>query len=223
MDLGHFREVSERVAAEAARSNRTPEEVTLVAVSKGQSVDAITALYRSGHRDFGENRAQEMAEKAADLPGDIRWHFVGTLQSNKVRIVRNITWLLHSVDRASLAKAWVKGIGAPPPILIQVDVGDEEQKGGVNPEGLQQLWERCAEIKLDVQGLMAIPPQSDHPEGSRPYFAALRAAGENLAAKTDSDLVLSMGMTDDFEIAIEEGASMIRVGRAIFGPRLLQD
>ncbi len=223
MDLDHYRDVAERVSAAATRVNRTADEVTLVAVSKGQSVEAIEALYRFGHRDFGENRAQEMAGKAAQLPGDIRWHFVGTLQSNKVRLVRNITWLLHSVDRESLAKSWVKGIGAPPPILIQVDVGDEAQKGGVAPENVEQLWKRCAELGLTVRGLMTIPPQSDDPEEARRFFTSLRVARDNLAGKTESGLVLSMGMTDDFEIAIEEGASMIRVGRAIFGPRLLQD
>ena len=223
MDLDQYRDVAARVAAAAARVDRSADEVTLVAVSKGQSVDAIDALYRFGHRDFGENRAQEMAGKAAQLPGDIRWHFVGTLQSNKVRMVRNITWLLHSVDRESLAEAWIKGLGAPPPVLIQVDVGEEAQKGGVAPETLRQLWDRCAELDLTVRGLMTIPPQSDDPVEVRRYFTALRVARDKLAEETGSHLQLSMGMTDDFEIAIEEGASMIRVGRAIFGPRLLQD
>jgi uncharacterized pyridoxal phosphate-containing UPF0001 family protein len=131
--------------------------------------------------------------------------------------------LLHSVDRASLAKAWVKGIGEPPPVLIQVDVGDEAQKGGVAPDSLLDLWHKVNAIGLRVRGLMTIPPVGDQPDDSRPYFAALRSARDGLALESGSRLELSMGMTDDFEIAIEEGASMIRIGRAIFGPRLLQD
>lgn len=223
MDLERFRAVEARVNEAAARSGRSAAGVTLIAVSKSQPVEAIAGLYELGHRDFGENRAQEMADKATQLPDDIRWHYVGTLQSNKVRLVRNLTWLLHSVDRPSLAKAWVKGIGEPPPILIQVDVGDEPQKGGVAPDALADLWQKATSLGLKVHGLMTIPPLGDRPEDSRPYFAALRSAGDNLEVDSRSELVISMGMTDDFEIAIEEGASMIRVGRAIFGPRLLQD
>jgi pyridoxal phosphate enzyme (YggS family) len=223
MDVERYRAVARRVNEARERSGRSGDEITLIAVSKGQPVEEIGALYELGHRDFGENRAQEMAEMAAQLPKDIRWHYVGRLQTNKVRLVRNVTSLLHSVDRESLAKAWVKGIGEPPPVLIQVDVGDEPQKGGVAPDSLLDLWHKANAVGLRVRGLMTIPPVGDLPDASRPYFAALRSARDGLAAESGSRLALSMGMTDDFEIAIEEGASMIRVGRAIFGPRLLQD
>jgi pyridoxal phosphate enzyme (YggS family) len=223
MDVERYRAVARRVNEARERSGRSGDEITLIAVSKGQPVEEIGALYELGHRDFGEDRAQEMAEKAAQLPKDIRWHYVGRLQTNKVRLVRNVTSLLHSVDRESLAKAWVKGIGEPPPVLIQVDVGDEPQKGGVAPDSLLDLWHKANAVGLRVRGLMTIPPVGDRPDASRPYFAALRSARDGLAAESGSRLALSMGMTDDFEIAIEEGASMIRVGRAIFGPRLLQD
>jgi PLP dependent protein len=206
--------------AAVERSGRKRDDVTLVAVSKNQPVEAIASLYRVGHRDFGENRAQEMSNKAAQLPDDIRWHFVGALQSNKTRLVRGVTWLLHSVDRVSLAKAWLKGPGDPPPVLLQVDVGDEDQKGGVAPGDLAGLRDHVTELGLNIRGLMTIPPQTDNPEASRPFFVALRAARDGLSIDPGSVMELSMGMTDDFEIAIEEGASMIRVGRAIFGPRL---
>lgn len=223
MDLSRFAEVEGRIDAAAGRAGRNRSDVTLIAVSKSQPIEAISALYEAGHRDFGENRAAEMAEKAAQLPGDIRWHFVGVLQSNKTRLVRGITTLLHSMDRASLAKSWLKGSGVAPPVLIQVDVGDEDQKGGVPPEGVPALLEVLTTMGLDVQGLMTIPPQTDDPDQGRSYFRSLRTVRDSLAGPGASELALSMGMTDDFEIAIEEGASMIRVGRAIFGPRLIQD
>lgn len=216
MDLAGYRRVLKRAGEAAARSGREPSDITVVAVSKGRKTGDIEALYSVGHRDFGENRAGEMAEKVARLPGDIRWHFVGSLQSNKVRSVRAGTYLLHSVDRASLAKAWVKGIGQPPPVLVQVNIGGEEQKGGVEPAGAADLIGEVIDLGLDPQGLMAIPPLGEIPEDSRRFFAALRDLQATLTTRAHPLPHLSMGMTDDFEVAIEEGASIIRVGRAIF-------
>lgn len=219
MDLNRYEEVRRRIEAAATQAGRQSSSVTLVAVSKGQGVDAIRALYEVGHRDFGENRAQEMSEKAVVLPSDIRWHFVGSLQSNKVRLVRQSTFLLHSLDRKSLMAAWVKGIGKPPPSLIQVNMGMEDQKGGVDPGDLTRHVETAADFGIEVQGLMSIPPVGETPEDSRPYFRRLRELRDKIAEDHPGIQKLSFGMTDDFEIGIAEGASFIRVGRAIFGPR----
>ena len=214
-----YRDVLERVAAACRRAGRVESEVTLVAISKTKSSEEIRDVYEMGHRVFGENRAQELAAKAPALPNDIEWHFVGALQSNKTRLVRPVVSLLHSMDRFSLASAWLKGVGYPPPVLVQVNVGSEPQKAGVEPEEAGALAERLIGLGLDVRGLMAIPPIPETPEESRPYFSQLRQLRDKIAPILPSVTELSMGMTDDFEVAIEEGASIIRVGRAIFGPR----
>jgi hypothetical protein len=214
-----YEEVVARVASAAARAGRNPAEVTLVAVSKAKPVSDIEAVYELGHRDFGENRAQEMTEKAAVLPTDIRWHFIGALQTNKARLVRSITHLLHSMDRESLAGAWAKGNDLPPPVLLQVNTGQEPQKSGVMPAKARETLETIEDMGLEVLGLMAIPPITDDPEEQRPHFALLRTLRDDLARDHPSVEELSMGMTDDFEVAVEEGSSIIRVGRAIFGER----
>lgn len=214
-----YSEVMERVVAAAERAGRASEEITVVAVSKTMSADDIMAVYEQGHRDFGENRAGELAAKASVLPRDIRWHYVGALQSNKARQVRGVTHLLHSMDRRSLGKAWMKGLGLPPPVLAQVNVGNEPQKSGIEMDGVEAAVEWMVGMGLEVRGLMAIPPLPETPEDSRPHFVKLRELKDRLSATHPSIVELSMGMTDDFEVAIDEGASIIRVGRAIFGPR----
>lgn len=219
MDLSRYDAVVHQMAAAAESVGREPAEVTLIAVSKGQPIQAIRALYEAGQRDFGENRAQEMADKSAELPADIRWHFVGSLQSNKVRVIRERTHLLHSLDRLSLASAWIKGLGHPPDALLQVNIGREEQKGGVLPEDLIGLATNVELLGIKVIGLMAIPPIGKTPEDSRRYFSALRKLRDENIARFPTMEGLSMGMTDDFETGIHEGASFIRVGRAIFGER----
>jgi PLP dependent protein len=214
-----YEDVLTRMAAAAERVGRDPSSITLVAVSKAKSVPDIEAVYRLGHRDFGENRAQEMAEKAARLPDDIRWHFVGGLQTNKARLIRPITHLLHSMDRPSLAGAWAKGTGLPPPVLLQVNTGHELQKSGAAPDDVRSILSGVVSLGLEVRGLMAIPPLTEDPDAQRPHFTMLREIQSELAAEHPGIVELSMGMTDDFEIAIEEGSSIIRVGRAIFGER----
>ena len=212
--------VRERVQIAAEACGRDPAEITLIAVSKAKSVSQILAVYDQGHRDFGENRAKEMAEKAAVLPGDIRWHFVGALQSNKARLILPSTHLLHSMDRASLASAWAKGPGLPPPVLLQVNIGREPQKSGVMPEDVESMTKKLIEMGMRVIGLMAIPPVGRSPEDSHPHFAAMRELRDGIVERESDMSHLSMGMTDDFEAAIADGASMIRVGRAIFGDRV---
>lgn len=214
-----YPEVMERVAAAAVEAGRSPDEITVVAVSKTMSPADIMVVYDQGHRDFGENRAGELAEKAVELPEDIRWHFVGALQSNKTRLVRGVVRLLHSMDRRSLGKAWLKGAATAPPVLVQVNIGEEPQKSGVEPGDLAEALQWMEGAGMDVRGLMSIPPIPDHAEESRPYFAKLREIRDETRLDHPGLVELSMGMTDDFEVAIGEGASIIRVGRAIFGPR----
>jgi hypothetical protein len=214
-----FEEVSERMSLAVERSGRAPGDVILVAVSKTKSVEDILTVYEKGHRDFGENRAQEMAEKAAQLPDDIRWHYVGALQSNKARLIRPSTHLLHSMDRMSLASVWAKGQGTAPPVLVQVNTGEEPQKSGVIPGETESLVDRVLAMGIEVRGLMAIPPLSEDPEETRPHFRWLAVLRDRIRERSPGVTDLSMGMTDDFEVAIEEGASFIRVGRAIFGAR----
>lgn len=214
-----YRDVMDRVARAAKRAGHSPDDIIVVAVSKTKGVEEILEIYELGHRDFGENRAQELTVKVPELPSDIRWHFVGALQSNKARVVRPVTHLLHSMDRPSLASAWAKGLGLPPPVLIQVNVGHEPQKAGVEVGDVSRTVADVIEMGLEVRGLMAIPPIPKDPEESRPHFRHLREIRAEIIAEYPTVNDLSMGMTDDFEVAIEEGASIIRVGRAIFGPR----
>ncbi|HSF85217.1 MAG TPA: YggS family pyridoxal phosphate-dependent enzyme [Acidimicrobiia bacterium] len=201
------------------RAGRQPEEVLLVAVSKGHSVESIAAAYAAGHRDFGENRADEMMTKVPRLPDDIRWHFVGALQSRKARLVRPRTWLLHSLDRPSLLRAWVRDGLPVPPALVQVNIAREPQKHGVDPDEVATLVESARDAGIECRGLMILPPAPTDPEDSRPWFRELVALQKRLRPAFPELAELSMGMTDDFEVAISEGASVIRVGRAIFGPR----
>lgn len=208
--------VRRRVDESAIEAGRRPEEVRLVVVSKERTVSEIQAVYDAGQRDFGENRAQELGDKVELLPGDIRWHFVGPLQSNKVRIVRPVVTLLHSMDRVSLASAWMKGPGRPPPALLQVNVGREPQKHGLDPDETVDTWREITGLGVELIGLMAIPPLPDTPEASRPYFSQLRSLRDQVAELDPRCQELSMGMTDDFEVAVSEGATVIRVGRAIF-------
>ena len=211
--------VRERITGAAVRAGRSKDEITLVIVSKEQSVETIRTLYEQGERDFGENRAQELASKVDLLPGDIRWHFVGPLQSNKVRIVRPIVTLLHSLDRLELGPAWIKGPGLAPPALLQVNVGREPQKHGVNPEDAVRVFSDLVELGVDVKGLMAIPPAVDRAEATRSHFAEMHRLATLVAANHPGRGSLSMGMTEDFEVAIEEGATFVRVGRAIFSDK----
>lgn len=215
-----YEEVQDLIIRAAQDAGRDVSDITLVAVSKAKSVEEILAVYEKGHREFGENRAKEMSEKVGQLPGDIRWHFVGALQSNKARLVRQSTHLLHSMDRTSLASAWAKGPDSAPPVLLQVNIGGEPQKSGVMPEDAERIAEKLITMGIEVVGLMTIPPLGPTAGDSRPHFSAMRELRDRLSEKQQRIRHLSMGMTDDFEVAIAEGASIIRVGRAIFGDRI---
>lgn len=215
-------EVRTRMERAAARAGREADGVRLAAVGKGQPAEAVRDAYRAGHRLFAESRGQELARKAQESPPDIEWHFVGPLQTNKVRLVRPLVALLHSLDRPRLLEAWIKEDPDGeriPPALLQINIGREPQKRGVDPAGAAETFERWEEAGAPLAGLTAIPPQGADPESSRPYFAKMREIRDLLSARLGRPLILSMGMTDDFETAIEEGSTIIRVGRAIFGPR----
>lgn len=204
-------EVRGRIAAAARRSGRDPDDVTLVAASKAVDVDRIAAALDAGVTDVGENRAQELVVKAPQLDErGPRWHFLGALQRNKVRTVAPWVVCWQTVDRVALGdEISRRAPGAE--VLVEVNLGDEPQKAGVAPSDAAHLVEELTARGLAVGGLMTIPPHGDDPRG---WFASLRALGERLGLRE-----LSMGMTEDFEVAVEEGATIVRVGRAIFGER----
>ena len=210
--------VRARLSESAMRAGRSEADVCLVAVTKGRGVEEISSLYEMGHRDFGENRAQELAMKAPELPHDITWHFIGPLQTNKVRLVRPVVAFLHSLDRMDLARAWTKGPGAPPPAFLQVNIGREPQKHGFDPADTANAFRQLIGMGVSVVGLTAIPPIAASGDESRPYFRRLAELSAQVRQINPDSKGLSMGMTDDFEVAIEEGATFIRVGRAIFDP-----
>ncbi len=205
-----------RTRAAAQRVGRDPAEVTIVAVSKTVGPSEILAAYEAGHRHFGENRSHELVAKAAVLPDDIVWHFVGTLQSRKVREVAPIAHVVHSIDRDSLLGAFGKQ-PAHGRLLLQVNLAHEEQKHGADPIAVDGLLRRSADLGVPIAGLMLMPPLVADPEQNRHWFRELADMRTQLASEWPTLVELSMGMTDDFEVAVEEGATLIRVGRAIFG------
>lgn len=212
-------EVRERAAAAARRAGRKAEDVEIVAVGKGHPAAALREVFEAGQRVFGESRGQELEAKFGQCPDGVEWHFVGPLQTNKVRIVRPRVALLQSLDRDRLAAAWTKGGGEAPPALLQINIGEEPQKQGAPPDRAAEAFDRWEQSGVQLQGIMAVPPLGRRPEAGRPYFARMREIGDQLSVRCGRPLTLSMGMTDDFEVAIEEGSTMVRIGRAIFGPR----
>ncbi len=215
-------EVRERVAAAARRARRDPASVRILLASKTQPPEAIRAAYAAGAREFGENYVQEAAAKQdalVDLP-DLRWHLIGHLQTNKAREAARRFVLIHSLDSTRLAAALARARpGMRVPVLIEVNAAGEATKSGVAADAVEPLLLAVRET-VEVVGLMTIPPPTSVAEDARRYFAALREMRERLAARTGLALSeLSMGMTDDFEVAIEEGATIVRIGRAVFGER----
>lgn len=221
--------VKERIAKAAARVGRDPDGITLVAVTKTMPVDCIREAIEAGHRVFGENRVQEAQAKVQALGPSVQWHLIGHLQRNKVRYVCDLFTLIESVDSLPLAqdidrRAALHGMVMP--MLIQVNVGDEATKSGVPPTEALALVREAAMLRhVAIKGLMSIPPPVENPEDSRPYFVQLRTLAEEIDRVKMPGVAmveLSMGMSHDFEVAIEEGATMVRVGTAIFGPRPTQ-
>ena len=219
-----YQTICGRIAAAAGRSGRSADEIELVAVSKTWPAETVAELADCGHQLFGESRVQELEEKVPALPSRLRWHFIGRLQKNKVRKVLPLAEAIHSVDSTGLARridSIAADVGVFPKIYLQVNTGEEASKGGFSKDGLKAELEEILELpRIEVAGLMAIPPLMKEAEDVRPHFAALRELRDELATASGIPLPgLSMGMSHDFEIAVEEGATIVRVGSAIFGKR----
>ncbi|SEU30583.1 hypothetical protein SAMN05443270_4915 [Lacrimispora sphenoides] len=222
----NLKEVNNRILAACKRAERNPEEVTLIAVSKTKPAVMISEAYSAGVRDFGENKVQELCEKHLTLPEDIRWHMIGHLQRNKVKQVIDKTVLIHSVDSIRLAEqieeeAARKNLIVD--ILLEVNVAEEESKYGFKLGETESAIRRIASLPhVKIKGLMTIAPFVEKSEENRPVFKKLRQFYVDMQSKNVDNVsmnMLSMGMTGDYEIAIEEGATLVRVGTGIFGTR----
>jgi PLP dependent protein len=215
---GNLERVRERLARAAERAGRRPDDVLLIAVSKTVEVERIRAAVAAGITALGENRVQEAKSKIAELGRPAAWHLIGHLQSNKARDAVELFDLIHSLDRLELARELERRAGARGQVveaLLQVNVGGEASKGGVGPDAVGETLDAIGKLPhVRVRGLMTIPPEVERPEDARPWFRRLRELGERHGLRE-----LSMGMSHDFEVAVEEGATMVRVGTAIFGPR----
>ena len=222
-DNYHF--VKEKIR-EAENLSPFRKEVTLVAVSKTHPVSDILEVYNEGQRDFGENKVQELTEKYELLPKDIRWHMIGHLQTNKVKYIIDKVVMIHSVDSVKLAEVIDREAGKQGiimPVLIEVNIGGEESKSGIDAAVLPELVKDVSLLKnIKVSGLMCIPPAALDPESSRTYFKLLRNLSIDIKSRNIDNIqmdILSMGMSDDYPVAIDEGSDIVRVGTGIFGMR----
>jgi len=218
--------IQDRIAAAALRVERSPDAVTLVAVTKYAAWPAVQLLIETGQHTLGESRPQQLTERASlsrEQPDTVslEWHLIGHLQRNKVRSVLPATSLIHSVDSVRLAQRIdevARESGIRPRVLFEVNTSGETAKDGFEPEELRRAWpELLSCSQLDIRGFMTMAPQSEHSEGARPCFRQLRSLRDELAQRGELELSeLSMGMSGDFEIAIEEGATLVRIGSALF-------
>ena len=222
----NLKNVEDRICAACKRANRKREEVTLIAVSKTKPVSMLSEVYNEGIRCFGENKVQELTDKYDRMPMDVRWHLIGHLQRNKVKYIVDKVELIHSVDSVRLAEtieqeAAKKNVTVN--ILIEVNVAEEESKFGLKVEEVLPLIQEVAKFPhVCIKGLMTIAPYVENPEENRNVFARLQKLSVDIAEKNIDNVnveILSMGMTNDYEVAIEEGATMVRVGTGIFGER----
>ena len=209
------------------KSGRKADDALLIAVSKTKPIELMQPVYDAGCRDFGENHVQEIVDKYDKMPSDIRWHMIGHLQTNKVKYIVDKVYMIHSVDSLHLAEVISKEAvkkNVTVKILLEVNVAEEESKFGTTLEECRNLYESVVKLpNLDVRGLMTIAPYVADPEENRQYFANLRQLSVDLFeqnADNKSDVLLSMGMSNDYAVALEEGATMIRVGTDIFGERV---
>jgi PLP dependent protein len=219
--------VRERLARAAERAHRSPDDIRLIAVSKTFPVDAVRAAFDAGQVDFGENKVQDglqKVEQTRDLP--LRWHLIGHVQSNKAKKAAQAFGVVHAVDSVDLLERLDRAAvesGSAPTLLVQVDLAGETTKHGAPPEDLPAIFDAAARSQaVTIAGLMLLPPFADDPEATRPWFVRLRELARDLVARGVPPAMvreLSMGMSHDFEVAIEEGATMVRVGTAIFGHR----
>lgn len=219
-------EVQRRIREACGRSGRSADDVTLIAVSKTKPLEDLQTAYAAGSRNFGENKVQEIVQKAPQMPQDTRFHMIGHLQRNKVRQVLPLVKLIHSVDSLRLAEqieADAAKAGLDIDILLEVNVAGEESKFGLAPEEVEETARRISSLShVHIRGLMTIAPFVDDPEDNREIFKKLYQLAVDIRSKNIDNIdmsVLSMGMTGDYEVAVEEGATMIRVGTGIFGAR----
>ena len=222
----HLNEVRENIQKACEKAGRSPQEVTLIAVSKTKPLFMLEEAYEAGARDFGENKVQEILEKHPKMPEDARFHMIGHLQRNKVKQVLPHAVLIHSVDSYRLAEQISQEagkLGITAKILLEVNVAKEESKFGMMPEEVPEMVEQISLLPhLQIEGLMTIAPFVDDPEKNRPVFQKLYQLSVDIKKKNIDNVsmsVLSMGMTGDYQVAVEEGATMIRVGTGIFGAR----
>lgn len=222
----NLKQVEENIQKACEKAGRNPEEVTLIAVSKTKPVSMLQEIYDCGMRNFGENKVQEICEKREELPSDIQWHMIGHLQRNKVKYIVKDVSLIHSVDTYRLAEEiniQAKKVNRIVPILIEVNIAGEASKFGISGEETLQLVEEISKLDgLKIQGLMTIAPYVENPEENRLYFRKIKELSVDIAKKNIDNVsmdILSMGMTGDYMVAIEEGATMVRVGTGIFGAR----
>lgn len=221
-----YEEVQKRIEAACTRCGRDRSEVTLIAVSKTKPVEMLEEIYALGERNFGENKVQELTGKYEAMPRDIHWHMIGHLQRNKVKYIIDKAELIHSVDSLRLLEtidreAAKKQLKAK--VLLEVNMAREDTKFGLMPEEVMKFIDKVPEYPhVLLEGLMTIAPNTEDPETNRQFFCALRKLSVDIADKNIDNIhmgVLSMGMTNDYEVAIEEGATMVRVGTGIFGKR----
>ena len=226
MLTANYDAVKDNIEKACARSNRNPEDVTLIAVSKTKPVSMLEEIYNHGCRNFGENKVQELVDKYEVLPKDIKWHMIGHLQRNKVKYIVDKVYLIHSVDSVRLAEeiskeALKKNVEVD--ILIEVNVAAEETKFGTTTEDAIMLVSEIAKLPgIHIKGLMTIAPYVEDPEQNRQYFAQLKQLSVDIIKKNIDNVcmdILSMGMSGDYEVAVEEGATYVRVGTGIFGER----
>lgn len=222
----NLQQVQNSILETCKKSNRNPDDVTLIAVSKTKPVSMLLEAYDCGIRHFGENKVQELCDKYEQLPKDIKWHLIGHLQRNKVKYVVDKAFLIHSVDSLRLAEEIQKEAVKKDvivPILIQVNIADEESKFGFKPEETLEMVEKIAKFDhISIKGLMTIGPFVSVPEENRQIFSQLRKLSVDITSKNIDNVtmsVLSMGMTGDYLVAVEEGATLVRVGTGIFGAR----
>ena len=219
-------QVQKNINESCSKINRDPNEVTLIAVSKTKPVEMLKEAYDAGARVFGENKVQEIVDKYDQMPSDVKWHMIGHLQRNKVKYIVDKVAMIHSVDSLRLAETIEKEAAKKAvivPILIEVNVAQEESKFGLKPEEVLPLIEQIADFShIQIKGLMTIAPYVDNAEENREIFRELKKLSVDIAAKNINNVtmsVLSMGMTGDYMVAVQEGATMVRVGTGIFGAR----
>ena len=222
----NLRNVQAKIAAACERANRNPEDVLLVAVSKTKPLSDVEELIKCNQQDFGENKVQELVDKYENVSTSVNWHLIGHLQTNKVKYIVDKACLIHSVDSVHLAKeiekeATKKGVIAK--ILIQVNIAKEDTKFGISEEDIYDLIDEIKNFEhIQIEGLMTIAPFVENPEKNRVHFRNLHQLSLDIKSKNIDNVnmnVLSMGMTNDYEVAIEEGATIVRVGTGIFGAR----